>query len=43
MKIDIENIITFKKRNKVYTTQWRKIFEVKNKIISKKLIFFQMI
>ena len=28
MNIDIENINTFKHRNKVYTTQWRKIYEV---------------
>ena len=26
--IDIENINTFEKRSKVYTTQWRKIYEV---------------
>ena len=25
MNIDIENINTFENRNKVYTTQWRKI------------------
>ena len=28
MNIDIENINTFEKRNKTYTTQWRKIYEV---------------
>ena len=28
IKIDIENINTFEKRNKVYTTQWRTIYEV---------------
>ena len=28
MKIDIENINTFENINKVYTTQWRKIYEV---------------
>ena len=28
MKIDIENNNTFETRNKVYTTQWRKIYEV---------------
>ena len=28
MNIDIENNNTFEKRNKVYTTQWRKIYEV---------------
>ena len=28
MTIDIENINTFEKINKVYTTQWRKIYEV---------------
>ena len=28
MDIDIENIITFEKRNKVNTTQWRPIYEV---------------
>ena len=28
MKFDIENINTFEKRNKVNTTQWRKIYEV---------------
>ena len=28
MNIDIENIKTFEKRNKVYTAQWRAIYEV---------------
>ena len=28
MIVDIENINTFEKRNKVYTTQWRTIYEV---------------
>ena len=28
MKIDIKNINTIEKRNKVYTTQWRKIYKV---------------
>ena len=28
MNTDIENINTFEKRNNVYTTQWRKIYEV---------------
>ena len=28
MKTDIEKINTFVKRNKVYTTQWRRIYEV---------------
>ena len=28
MNIDIENIITFEKRNKIYTTEWRTIYEV---------------
>ena len=28
MIIYIENINTFENRNKVYTTQWRKIYEV---------------
>ena len=28
MNIDIENINTNDKRNKLYTTQWRKIYEV---------------
>ena len=28
MDIDIENINRFEKRSKVYTTQWRKIYEV---------------
>ena len=28
MNIDIENINTFEKRNKVYTTQWRTIYKV---------------
>ena len=28
MNIDIENINTFEKRNKVYTTQWSTIYEV---------------
>ena len=28
MNIDIETIILFEKIDKVYTTQWRKIYEV---------------
>ena len=28
MNIDIENINTFENRNKVYTTQWRTVYEV---------------
>ena len=28
MNIDIENINKFQKRNEVYTTQWRTIYEV---------------
>ena len=28
MNIDIENINTFENKNKVYTTQWRTIYEV---------------
>ena len=28
MKIDIENINTFEKGYKLYTTQWRTIYEV---------------
>ena len=28
MYINIENINTFEKRNKVYTTQWRTMYEV---------------
>ena len=28
MNIDIENINTFEKRNKLYTTEWRKIYKV---------------
>ena len=28
MNVDIENINTFEKRNRVYTYQWRKIYEV---------------
>ena len=28
MNIDIENINVFYKRNKLYTTQWRTIYEV---------------
>ena len=28
MNIDNENINTFEKKNKVYTTQWRTIYEV---------------
>ena len=28
MNINIENINTFENRKKVYTTQWRKIYEV---------------
>ena len=28
MKIDIENINTFENRNKVHTTQWRKVYKI---------------
>ena len=35
MKIYIENINTFEKRNKLYTTQWRTIYEVIQKYYSK--------
>ena len=43
MKIDIENINTIKNRNKVYTTQWRKIYEVIKPYILKKTDIFQII
>ena len=40
MKIDIENINTFGKRKKVYTTQWRKIYEaIKPDFLNKSDIF----
>ena len=43
MKIDIENINTFEKRNKLYTTQWRIIYEVIELDFLRNLILFQMI
>ena len=43
MNIDIENINTFEKRNKVYTTQWRKMYEVIEPEFFEKSDFFQMI
>ena len=43
MKMDIENINTFEKRNKVYTTQWRKIYEVIEEDYFKESDIFQMI
>ena len=43
MNIDIENINTFEKRNKVYTTQWRKIYEVIQPEFFEKSDIFQMI
>ena len=36
MNIGIENIITFEKRNKLYTTQWRTIYEVIKQYFFKK-------
>ena len=36
MNIDIENINTFENRNKVYTTQWRTIYEVIEPVFFKK-------
>ena len=43
MKIDIENINTFENRNKVYTTQWRKIQKVIEPEFVEKSDFFQII
>ena len=43
MNIDIENINTFEKRNKVYTTQWRKIYEVIEEDYFKESDIFEMI
>ena len=43
MKIDIENINTFEKRNKVYTTQWRTIYEFIEEHYFKESDIFQMI
>ena len=43
MKIDIENINIFEKRNKLYTTQWRIIYEVIELDFLRNLILFQMI
>ena len=42
MDIDIENIKTFEKRNKVYTTKWRKIYEVIEPEFFEKSDIFQM-
>ena len=41
--IDIENINTFEKRNKVNTTQWRKIYEVIEPEFFYKSDIFQMV
>ena len=43
MKIDIENINIFEKRNKVNTTQWRKIYEVIEEDYFKESDIFQMV
>ena len=43
MNIDIEDINTFEKINKVYTTQQRTIYKVIEPYFSTNLIFFQMI
>ena len=43
MNIDIKNINTFEKRNKLYTTQWRKIDEVIEPEFFGKSDIFQMI
>ena len=43
MNIDIANINTSEKRDKVYTTQWMTIYEVTEPKCSTNLIFFHMI
>ena len=43
MKIDIENINTIKKINKVYTKQWRAIYKFKEPGFLRKLTYFRMI
>ena len=43
MKIDIESIDTIEKRKKVYTNQWRKIYEVIEPDYFKKTGIFPMI
>ena len=43
MKIDIKNNNKFEKRNKVYTTQWRTIYEVIEPDYFNKYDIFQMI
>ena len=43
MKIDIENTNTIEKINKVYTTQWRKIYKVIEPDFLKKTDIFQTI
>ena len=43
MKIDIENINTFEKRNKVNTYQWKTIYEVKEENYINESDIFQMI
>ena len=43
MNIDIENINTFEKRNKVNKTQWRKIYEVIEEAYFEESDIFQMI
>ena len=43
MGIDIENINTFEKRNKLYTTQWRTIYEfIEEDYFTESDIFFQI-
>ena len=41
MNIDIENINTFENRNKVYTTQWRKIYEFIEPEFLREIVFFR--
>ena len=43
MNIDIENINTIEYRNKVYTKQWRTIYEVIQQDFLMKLTSFQII
>ena len=43
MNIDIVNINTFENRKKVYTTQWRTIYEVIESGFLKKSDTFQMV
>ena len=43
INIDIENISTIEKKNKIYTKLWRTIYKVIQQHILRKLTYFQII